>query len=126
VAVLPEKPSVARDIANVLAATTRGEGYLHGSGYVVTWAIGHLASLAQPPFAEKDLQRRVLTSKRGEPETLDLMQELLKPPHLVRVSGIASHNGGRAYVVESLPPNRLRAYASRMRVFDDAILRRWK
>jgi DNA topoisomerase III len=48
IAVLAEKPSVARDIAKVLGATTRGEGYLHGGGYVVTWAIGHLASLAQP------------------------------------------------------------------------------
>ncbi len=48
VAVLAEKPSVARDIAKVLGANTRGEGYLHGNGYVVTWAIGHLASLAQP------------------------------------------------------------------------------
>jgi DNA topoisomerase-3 len=48
VAVLAEKPSVARDIAKVLGAKTRGEGYLHGNGYVVTWAIGHLASLAQP------------------------------------------------------------------------------
>ena len=48
VAVLAEKPSVARDIANVLGASTRGEGYLHGNGYVVTWAIGHLAALAQP------------------------------------------------------------------------------
>jgi DNA topoisomerase-3 len=48
VAVLAEKPSVARDIASVLGATARGEGYLHGNGYVVTWAIGHLAALAQP------------------------------------------------------------------------------
>jgi DNA topoisomerase-3 len=48
VAVLAEKPSVARDIARVLGASTRGEGYLHGNGYVVTWAVGHLASLAQP------------------------------------------------------------------------------
>jgi DNA topoisomerase-3 len=48
IAVLAEKPSVARDIAKVLGATIRGEGYLHGNGYVVTWAIGHLASLAQP------------------------------------------------------------------------------
>src|SRR5450432_3727413 len=48
IAVLAEKPSVARDIAKILGATTRGEGYLHGNGYVVTWAIGHLASLAQP------------------------------------------------------------------------------
>jgi DNA topoisomerase-3 len=48
VAVLAEKPSVARDIAGVLGARTRGEGYLHGSGYIVTWAVGHLVSLAQP------------------------------------------------------------------------------
>ncbi len=48
VAVLAEKPSVARDIARVLGAESRGNGYLHGNGYVVTWAIGHLAALAQP------------------------------------------------------------------------------
>ncbi len=48
VAVLAEKPSVARDIAKVLGANTKGDGYLHGNGYIVTWAIGHLASLAQP------------------------------------------------------------------------------
>ena len=48
VAVLAEKPSVARDIARVLGATKQGQGYLHGNGYVVTWAIGHLAALAQP------------------------------------------------------------------------------
>jgi len=48
IAVLAEKPSVARDIAKVLGAATRGDGYLHGNGYVVTWAIGHLAALAQP------------------------------------------------------------------------------
>ena len=48
VAVLAEKPSVARDIAKALGAGTKGDGFLHGNGYVVTWAIGHLASLAQP------------------------------------------------------------------------------
>lgn len=48
VAVVAEKPSVARDIARVLEATARGEGYLHGNGYVITWAIGHLVALAQP------------------------------------------------------------------------------
>ena len=39
---------MARDIAKVVGANTRGEGYLHGNGYVVTWAVGHLAALAQP------------------------------------------------------------------------------
>jgi DNA topoisomerase-3 len=48
IAVLAEKPSVARDIAHVLGATSRGDGYLHGNGYVVTWALGHLVALAQP------------------------------------------------------------------------------
>jgi DNA topoisomerase-3 len=48
VVVVAEKPSVARDIAQVVGARTRGTGRLHGNGYVVTWAIGHLVGLAQP------------------------------------------------------------------------------
>jgi len=48
IAVLAEKPSVARDIARVLGANKQGDGYLQGNGYVVTWAVGHLATLAQP------------------------------------------------------------------------------
>jgi DNA topoisomerase-3 len=48
IAVVAEKPSVARDIAKVLGARTRGEGVLTGNGYLVTWAIGHLVALAQP------------------------------------------------------------------------------
>jgi DNA topoisomerase-3 len=48
IAVLAEKPSVARDIARVLGASKQGQGYLQGNGYVVTWAIGHLVALAQP------------------------------------------------------------------------------
>src|SRR5580692_12437535 len=48
IAVVAEKPSVARDIAKVLGAERKGNGYLHDGGYIVTWAIGHLVSLAQP------------------------------------------------------------------------------
>jgi DNA topoisomerase-3 len=48
IAVVAEKPSVARDLAAVLGATKRGTGTLHGNGYVVTWAIGHLVGLAEP------------------------------------------------------------------------------
>jgi DNA topoisomerase III len=48
IAVLAEKPSVARDIARVLGADQKGTGYLQGNGYVVTWAIGHLVSVAEP------------------------------------------------------------------------------
>jgi len=46
--VVAEKPSMARDIAKVLGAKQRANGHLHGNGYIVTWAIGHLVTLAQP------------------------------------------------------------------------------
>lgn len=46
--VLAEKPSVAKDIARVLGATSKQNGYLEGNGYQVTWAFGHLISLATP------------------------------------------------------------------------------
>lgn len=48
IAIVAEKPSVGRDIARVVGANQRGEGFLHGGGFVVTWAIGHLVQLAQP------------------------------------------------------------------------------
>ena len=48
VVVVAEKPSVARDIAQVVGARTGAQGWLQGNGYVVTWAIGHLVGLAQP------------------------------------------------------------------------------
>ncbi len=48
IAVVAEKPSVARDLARALGATQKGDGFLHGAGYIVTWAIGHLVALAQP------------------------------------------------------------------------------
>ncbi len=47
-AILAEKPSVARDIARALGVRKRGDGFLYGNGYTVTWAIGHLVTLAQP------------------------------------------------------------------------------
>jgi DNA topoisomerase-3 len=46
--VLAEKPSVARDIAGVLKCTKKGNGYLEGDKYIVTWALGHLVTLADP------------------------------------------------------------------------------
>ena len=46
--VIAEKPSVARDIAQVLGARGREDGYLRGPRHLVTWAIGHLVTLAEP------------------------------------------------------------------------------
>ena len=45
---IAEKPSVARDIANVLGATTSKQGYIEGNGYQVTWTFGHLCELKDP------------------------------------------------------------------------------
>ena len=46
--VLAEKPSVARDIARVLRCQNKQQGYIEGSQYIVTWALGHLVTLADP------------------------------------------------------------------------------
>lgn len=46
--VLAEKPSVARDIARVLGCSKKGNGFLEGNQYIVTWALGHLVTHADP------------------------------------------------------------------------------
>ena len=46
--IIAEKPSVAREIARVVRATNRKEGYIEGSNYTVTWALGHLITAAMP------------------------------------------------------------------------------
>ena len=48
ICIIAEKPSVARDIARIVGATNKQDGYLEGSGYLVTWAMGHLITLAMP------------------------------------------------------------------------------
>ena len=45
---IAEKPSVARDIARILGATTSKDGYMEGNGYQVTWTFGHLCELKEP------------------------------------------------------------------------------
>ncbi len=51
--VLAEKPSVARDIARVLKCNKNGNGYIEGKDYIVTWALGHLVTLADPEVYNK-------------------------------------------------------------------------
>src|SRR3712207_1203238 len=46
--IIAEKPSVARDIARIVGANNRQDGYIEGSDYLVTWAMGHLITLAMP------------------------------------------------------------------------------
>lgn len=52
--VIAEKPSVAMNLAKVLGANTRKDGYLEGAGWLVSWCIGHLAGLAAPEIYNKD------------------------------------------------------------------------
>jgi DNA topoisomerase-3 len=59
--VIAEKPSVAREIALLLGATEKKEGYLMGNGYQVTWAFGHLVALAMPEdYGISGFQREAL------------------------------------------------------------------
>ena len=46
--IIAEKPSVARDIARIVSANSKQDGYMEGCGYLVTWAMGHLIALAMP------------------------------------------------------------------------------
>lgn len=52
IVVLAEKPSVARELAAELGATSRRDGFVEGNGYRVTWAVGHLVALAEPDEIE--------------------------------------------------------------------------
>lgn len=60
-AIIAEKPSVAREIASLLGATEKRDGYLKGNGYEVTWALGHLVGLAMPEdYGVSGFQRETL------------------------------------------------------------------
>ena len=59
---IAEKPSVARDIARILGATTSHDGYLEGNGYQVTWTFGHLCELKYPEDYTENWKRWTLGS----------------------------------------------------------------
>src|SRR4051795_11614291 len=105
VAVLAEKPSVARDIARVLGADKKGDGFLHGSGYVVTWAIGHLVALAEPheinPNWRRWTREQLPMIPREWPlvvypktkDQFDVVQKILNSPRVSRV--VCATDAGR-------------------------------
>ena len=70
--VLAEKPSVARELASFLGATTRREGYFEGRGYQVTWALGHLATLKDPDDYDPALKKWSLATLPFVPERFEL------------------------------------------------------
>ena len=104
-AVVAEKPSVARDIARVLGASQRGEGCLRGNGYVVTWAIGHLVGLAQPHEIRPEWKRWSrellpmlprewpLVVSDGTRSQFDVVREVMNAPEVAAV--VCATDAGR-------------------------------
>ncbi|NJL27730.1 MAG: RecQ family ATP-dependent DNA helicase, partial [Thermoanaerobaculia bacterium] len=103
--VLAEKPSVARDLAQVLGARRRGDGYLIGDGWVVTWAIGHLVNLPEPHEIEpawRRWRRELLPMLPREwplvvaektREQFEIVRKLLNAPETERV--VCATDAGR-------------------------------
>jgi len=69
--IITEKPSVARDIARVLKCMKKGDGYIEGEKYVITWAIGHLITLSEPEDYEEKY-------KKWAYKTLPILPEKIK------------------------------------------------
>ena len=71
--VLAEKPSVGRDIARVLQCSQKQDGALEGKKYIVTWALGHLVTLADPEAYDKKYEKWDLATLPMLPEKQKLV-----------------------------------------------------
>ena len=71
--VLAEKPSVGREIARVLGCTKSENGYLEGGKYVVTWALGHLVTLADPEVYDKKYEKWQMQDLPMLPQNMKLV-----------------------------------------------------
>ncbi len=70
--IIAEKPSVARDIGKVLGCPRKGDGFIEGDAYVVTWAIGHLVTLNEPQDYDAKLTRWTFQSLPIIPEEIGI------------------------------------------------------
>ena len=112
--IIAEKPSVAREIARVVDARKREEGYFTGNGYAVTWAFGHLVQLALPeaygikgfnrdalpviPDAFKLVARVEKTEKGSKPDSgvlkqIDIIRRLFEESERIIVATDAGREG---------------------------------
>lgn len=90
---IAEKPSVARDIASVIGATTSRDGYMEGNGYQVTWTFGHLCTLKEPNDYTENWKRWSLAALPMIPQRFGIK--------LIEDKGIAKQFG----VIERLMQN---------------------
>ncbi len=72
IVVVAEKPSVGRDIARVIGCRTGGDGCLIGEKYIVTWAVGHLVTLAEPDELDEKYKKWSFSTLPILPETIPL------------------------------------------------------
>ena len=70
--IIAEKPSVGRDIAKVLKCKSKGDGYLYSDEYIISWAVGHLVSLADPQDYDPSLKKWSLGSLPIIPSSFQL------------------------------------------------------
>lgn len=104
---IAEKPSVAREIAFVLGARSRKEGYLEGNGYCVTWTFGHLCSLKEPddyrpewkkwsldtlPILPENFDTKLIGNKGGKKQ-FSIIKKLVKQAEVVINCGDAGQEG---------------------------------
>ena len=80
--VLAEKPSVGRDIARVLNCKNNKHSYLEGDKYIVTWAFGHLVTLASPERYDKRLEKWELNTLPMIPDKIKL--DVIKNTSVIR------------------------------------------
>lgn len=104
---IAEKPSVAREIANILGARTRHDGFLEGNGYQVTWTFGHLCGLKAPddyrsewkrwdlntlPLVPEKFETKLIGNK-GSKKQFGVIKKLLKKAEMVINCGDAGQEG---------------------------------
>lgn len=70
--IIAEKPSVGRDIARVLKCNQKGDGFLHNENYIISWAIGHLATLKEPEEYDPNLKKWKMQDLPIIPQTMGL------------------------------------------------------
>ena len=104
---IAEKPSVAREIANILGAKSRQDGYIEGNGYAVTWTFGHFCTLKTPDDYEAHWKKwdlnglpmlpqkfgTKLIANKGVKKQFGIIKKLLKKAQVVINCGDAGQEG---------------------------------
>lgn len=84
--VLAEKPSVGRELARVLGSNIKKDGYIDGKQYIITWALGHLVTLADPQEYDKKLEKWDMQDLPMLPDKMRLtvIKQTTKQYHVVK------------------------------------------